>query len=111
MTKKNFILAVLVNSGRFRVFGNRPATTLSNNDFTSIEREITIYPNPTRNTFAISSDVAQVEIYNITGQMIRTFTNVISNQELDINNLEAGIYLVKMTDNNGTSLTKKLIKE
>ena len=71
----------------------------------------TIYPNPTRNTFAISSDVAQVEIYNITGQMIRTFTNVISNQELDINNLEAGIYLVKMTDNNGTSLTKKLIKE
>lgn len=102
---------ILVNSGRFRVFGNRPATTLSNDDFTSIEREITIYPNPTRNTFAISSDVAQVEIYNITGQMIRTFTNVISNQELDINNLEAGIYLVKMTDNNGTSLTKKLIKE
>jgi 1,4-alpha-glucan branching enzyme len=106
----NTTATIAVPSGRFRVFGNRP-TTLSNEDYNINEREITIYPNPTRNTFAISSDVAQVEIYNVTGQMIRTFTNVISNQELDINNLEAGIYLVKMTDNNGTSITKKLVKE
>ena len=56
-------------------------------------------------------DVSNVEIYNITGQLVKSFTNVISDQELDITNLNSGIYLVKMTNGNGTSQTKKLIKE
>ncbi len=96
--------------GQFRVYGNRPST-LSSEDFATNLNNISLYPNPTKNSFAISADVSNVEIYNITGQLVKSFTNVISDQELDITNLNSGIYLVKMTNGNGTSQTKKLIKE
>ena len=75
------------------------------------QNNINLYPNPTKNSFALSADMAKVEIYNITGQLIKSFNNIISNQQLDITNLEVGIYLIKLTDRNGTSQSKKLIKE
>ena len=96
--------------GQFRVYGNKPST-LSSNDLEMIKNEVMIYPNPTRNSFALSADVTLVEIYNITGQIIKSFNNATSNQQFDITDLETGIYLIKLTDNNGTSQTKKLIKE
>jgi 1,4-alpha-glucan branching enzyme len=102
---------ILVNSGRFRIFGNAPATSLSANDFEYMEKEIVLYPNPTTSSFALSRNVLKVEIYNITGQLIRSFSNIISDQELELNTIETGIYLVKLIENNGTSHTKKLIKK
>lgn len=96
--------------GQFRVYGNKPST-LSSNDLEMIKNEVMIYPNPTRNSFALSADVTLVEIYNITGQIIKSFNNATSNQQFDITDLETGIYLIKLTDNNGTSQTNKLIKE
>jgi hypothetical protein len=98
-----------IEAGGFRVFGNQAA--LSNNDFELSEKEIELYPNPTTNSFAISSNVSKIEVYTITGQLIQTFSNVISNQELELNTIGTGIYLVKITENNGTSQTKKLIKK
>jgi hypothetical protein len=101
---------ISVNSGRFRVFGNKPAT-LSSDDFETIQNNITVYPNPTKNSFALTQDASKVEIYNIAGQLIKTFNNVISNQQLDSTHLETGLYLIKITDTNGISQTKKMLKE
>ena len=101
---------ISVNSGRFRVFGNKPAT-LSSDDFETIQNNITVYPNPTKNSFALTQDASKVEIYNIAGQLIKTFNNVISNQQLDSTNLETGLYLIKITHTNGISQTKKMLKE
>ena len=101
---------ITLTPGQFRVYGNKPST-LSSNDFEVIKNEIIIYPNPSKNSFALSADVTLVEVYNITGQIIKSFKNAISNQQLDITGLETGIYLIKLTDNNGTSQTNKLIKE
>jgi len=101
---------IRVNSGRFRVFGNKPAT-LSSDDFETIQNYITIYPNPTKNSFALTQDASKVEIYNIAGQLVKTFNNIISNQQLDSTNLETGLYLIKITDINGISQTKKMLKE
>jgi hypothetical protein len=101
---------ISINSGRFRVFGNKPAT-LSSDDFETIQNNITIYPNPTKNSFALTQDASKVEIYNIAGQLVKTFNNVISNQQLDSTHLETGLYLIKITDINGISQTKKMLKE
>lgn len=101
---------ISINSGRFRVFGNKPAT-LSSDDFETIQNYITIYPNPTKNSFALTQDASKVEIYNIAGQLVKTFNNIISNQQLDSTNLETGLYLIKITDINGISQTKKMLKE
>ena len=101
---------IALTPGQFRVYGNKPST-LSSDNFEVIKNEIIIYPNPSKNSFALSADVTLVEVYNITGQIIKSFNNAISNQQLDITDLETGIYLIKLTDNNGTSQTNKLIKE
>lgn len=102
--------AITVNSGRFRVFGNKPST-LSSNDFASIQNTISIYPNPSKNSFAISQDAEKIEIYNIAGQLVNTYNNVTKNQPIDSTTLETGLYLVKITDINGISQTQKMLKE
>lgn len=101
---------ISVNSGRFRVFGNQPST-LSSNDFETIQNTISIYPNPSKNSFAISQDAEKIEIYNIAGQLVNTYNNVTKNQPIDSTNLETGLYLVKITDTNGISQTQKMLKE
>jgi 1,4-alpha-glucan branching enzyme len=99
---------VNIEAGGFRVFGNQQAI-LSNNSFNTVD--FTIYPNPTKNSFAISIDAAQVEVYNVTGQLVKTYNSVITNQQLDSTHLETGLYLIKITDINGISQTKKMLKE
>ena len=102
---------IAVPSGRFRVFGNRPTAALSSDDFDANLDRISIYPNPTKNSFAVSIDAKQVDIFNITGQLIKSYDNVITEQQLDINELDNGIYIVKIISQNNISQTKKLIKE
>ena len=98
-----------IEAGGFRVLGNQAA--LSNDDFELSKKEIVLYPNPMTNSFAISTNVSKIEVYTITGQLIQTFNNVISNQQLDSTNLETGLYLIKITDTNDISQTKKMLKE
>ena len=99
---------VSIEPGGFRIFGNQQAT-LNNTTFESIA--FTLYPNPTKNSFSLSIDADQVEVYNVTGQLVKTFNSVINNKPLDITALETGLYIVKIKENNGAILTKKLIKE
>ena len=101
---------ISVNSGRFRVFGNQPST-LSNIDFDVASNEILVYPNPAKNIFSISKGANQIEIYTLTGQLVKSFENIQMEQEVDIQSLQTGIYSIKIVDYNGISQTKKLIKE
>jgi len=101
---------ISVNSGRFRVFGNQPST-LSNIDFDVASNEILVYPNPAKNIFSISKGANQIEIYTLTGQLVKSFENIQTEQEVDIQSLQTGIYSIKIVDYNGISQTKKLIKE
>lgn len=99
-----------VNAGKFRVFGNQPST-LSSEDFNAFKPEISIYPNPVKNSFAINQAVSSVEVYTITGQLVASYNSVAANQELLIDGLESGIYLVKMKDQNNFIQTKKIVIE
>ena len=99
-----------VNAGKFRVFGNQPST-LSSEDFNAFKPEISIYPNPVKNSFAINQAVSSVEVYTITGQLVANYYSVAANQELLINGLESGIYLVKLKDQNNFIQTKKIVIE
>jgi 1,4-alpha-glucan branching enzyme len=99
-----------VNAGKFRVLGNQPST-LSSEDFIAFKPEISIYPNPVKNSFAINQAVSSVEVYTITGQLVASYNSVAANQELLIDGLESGIYLVKMKDQNNFIQTKKIVIE
>ncbi len=101
---------ITVNAGKFRVFGNQPST-LSSDDFTAFTSEVMVYPNPTKNSFAINQEAASVEIYTITGQLVGNYTSVAADQAIYIDHLQSGIYLVKIKTTTGVIQIKKISKE
>ena len=69
----------------------------------------TMYPNPTKNMFTIDSkeQIATIEIYNIAGQKVKEVTNT---TQVATNDLQSGMYLVRLTNSQGNSAMKKLLK-
>jgi hypothetical protein len=83
--------------------------TLSANQFANTS--FSVAPNPTKGMFAINTDVAKVQIFNLTGQLVKTFNNAAANEGFSISELNQGVYFVKVTDSNLNEKTIKLIKE
>lgn len=85
------------------------------NNITQIEKEITVYPNPTSDILSISlkgsitsDEVTEIGIYNLQGQKLfstNKFTNTIS-----LRNLSNGNYIFKIKMNNG-SFSKMINKQ
>lgn len=85
---------------------------LSNQEFSL--NNISIYPNPSTGLFTISNAdkiIEKLEIYDISGKIILTKNNFSIQNEtsFDISNASTGIYFVKITSDNQTSI-KKIIK-
>ena len=73
--------------------------------------KLTLYPNPvTDQLFLSSSDqkIENVAIYSLNGTLVKNIKNVV--ESIDVSNLTAGSYLVKVTTDQG-SFTKKIIKK
>ncbi|MFV8332505.1 endonuclease [Flavobacterium sp. GSP14] len=89
--------------------GTHAIATLSREDFES--NEILLYPNPSNGVvkinFPSTNETYSVQIFSTIGQKVfeKEFTN---SSYAVINNLQNGVYIVKIT-NNSQSVTKKLI--
>lgn len=73
--------------------------------------KLTLYPNPTKSQLYFSSSdqtVENVAIYSLSGALVKTISNV--TESIDVSNLNAGSYLVKVTTDQG-SFTQKIIKK
>ncbi|MES2863070.1 MAG: alpha-amylase family glycosyl hydrolase [Bacteroidota bacterium] len=103
-------MQITLAPGEYRIFGNQLSTVLSNESF-EVFSKMELYPNPTSNAFMLSLDAKKVEIYSMTGQLIKTENNSIANKEISISDLSKGIYIVKITNSDNLSISKKLIKE
>jgi len=83
----------------------------------TIGNELSIYPNPTLDAFALSgfdtkNEVNSIVIHNLNGEIIQQhFTNVNNKVDLDILDQPAGIYIVKVTYSNNAYEYLKLIKK
>jgi hypothetical protein len=86
------------------------------NDFVGIEdrisgRNLAAYPNPASNLITIEIEhKAEIEILNSQGQLIKTLTvNGNKNKvDVDIADIQSGIYLIKVTNNRGIYINKFL---
>ena len=66
-----------------------------------------IFPNPaSQNIFVYGAEAAQMKIYNVMGQMIETFNNT---NEFSVADYSNGVYVLKVIDNNGTTLTTRFV--
>ena len=102
-------MSVTIPAGGFRIFGNAPSIALSTEDFEL--DELKLYPNPTRTSFKINSNTSNVEVYDITGKLVKSFSGEFnSSNEFDIVDLKTGVYIVKVENNNNQSMTTKLVK-
>lgn len=81
----------------------------------TLDREISIYPNPTSGRFTISagngSYLNQVDIVNVVGTTVRSIkvsNPGISNYDVDLTGFSRGVYMVRCTFADGT-VTKKIV--
>ncbi|HIB37804.1 T9SS type A sorting domain-containing protein [Mesonia sp.] len=82
--------------------------SVASSDFSA---EVNLYPNPTSGLVSIQNNSAlqieNVEVYSITGQKVLTLTST----QIDLSTLNSGVYFVKLIAEEGTSITKKVVKQ
>ena len=71
------------------------------------ETEISLYPNPTKSKVNFSQAIEKVEVIDLTGKSILTFTNA---KTINIESLPAGAYYLRLTNEEKTSM-QKVIKQ
>jgi len=75
-------------------------------------RNVKLYPVPSNNTVTIESpvNISRIVISNIVGQVVQTIKNPTQVQTISVANYVTGVYLITLFDNNGNSITQRLIK-
>ncbi|MBD3724386.1 MAG: T9SS type A sorting domain-containing protein [Flavobacteriaceae bacterium] len=83
--------------------------TLSVSNFELTGNEINLYPNPAKDYFELATNlnVEKVELYNLQGQLVKSFMN---QNIYSTNELQNGMYLVKVFTDKGI-VNKTIIKK
>ena len=68
---------------------------------------ISFFPNPTNSKVTFNQAIERIELMDLAGKTLRTFRN---ESEINIEQLPAGVYYLRLTNNEKTTL-RKLIKE
>ena len=101
---------IAIEAGGFRIYGNKPSTLTT--DKFEFNGEVYLYPNPTSNYFTLNTATSKVEIYSITGQLVKSFNPNLSNEyQFQISDLKQGIYFIKAFDENKELKVMKLLKQ
>ncbi|MBQ8956902.1 MAG: T9SS type A sorting domain-containing protein [Bacteroidales bacterium] len=97
------------------VYGNEESdpvcTTVSITSVGETEKEgsLPLSPNPTRGTIYIKgANITRIQVFNALGQLMKAFNDT---NEIDLKDLPQGVYLLRITDENGTAATRKVVVE
>lgn len=95
--------------GEFRVYGNQ-VSTLSVDKF-DMQTSLKLFPNPTNNKFSVNKNIDILNVYTITGKLVKSFTGDFKKgYAFDISNLKQSLYLVKAINELGEEVAIKLVK-
>lgn len=91
-------------------FGAMGCTNLNTESF--VFDEVTLYPNPVENLITVTNPdnikFSEAIIFDDLGRVIKTYT--ITNNTIDVSNLESGLYLLELSNDQGKT-TKKIVKK
>ncbi|MCF8460336.1 MAG: T9SS type A sorting domain-containing protein [Flavobacteriales bacterium] len=84
------------------------------NDFQDAS-ELSLYPNPANQAITIATDAmntknASVQIYSLTGALVKTVPLMRDNQNVDVSGLANGTYVVTVSDTESISRTKLVVQ-
>lgn len=89
-----------------RVTG-RDMTAVNENEITTVN----LYPNPASDqvSFVLDND-AQVSVFDVTGRMVSEMNATAGNTQLNVSELESGVYFVNFRYANGSTSVSKFVK-
>lgn len=100
---------ISLGPGQFRIYGNAQPS-LGNDQFDTME-SVSLSPNPANGYFTLNMNAAKVEVFSVTGQLMKSFVLQADGFQYNVSDLRSGLYLVKATDENHREKTMKLIKQ
>jgi photosystem II stability/assembly factor-like uncharacterized protein len=90
-------------------FDSSPYLGADEHSDTNLSPSLTVFPNPTNDKIVIEGiRPTEVQVYNTLGQLVKTAKG---SNEINMENLVEGVYLLKVTDKEGTIHTGKVIKK
>jgi hypothetical protein len=100
-----------ISRGEFIDFTFEVATSLSTSETNLKKKEVNVYPNPFKDVLHVADikDVKSVTVTDVVGRVVKTIDNPTS--ELQLGELNTGLYLVTMNFKNGSKSTVKAIKK
>ena len=75
----------------------------------TVEKDMTVYPNPANDVIFVNGEVKYVEIYNSIGIKVVSM-NLSDSESINIADFASGIYFMRLLDNKGNNSTKKIVK-
>ncbi|UQD55898.1 alpha-amylase family glycosyl hydrolase [Flavobacterium sp. K5-23] len=106
----NVNATISIPAGGFLIIGNKVAS-LAVADFEKTDG-IVLYPNPVVDYFILNKESTKIEIYSISGQLVKTFVGINSSEnQYDVSDLNQGLYVVKTFDENNKIQVMKFIKK
>ena len=68
-----------------------------------------VYPNPVKDVLTVSGeDMKQVTVYNALGQLVKSVNCNDNTVQINVNDLQNGMYFVNVVNNNGEMTTRKV---
>lgn len=80
--------------------------SVSENELNTLN--ITFSPNPTQGKITFTEKVDEVKVFDLSGRLVKT--NTVNTTEVDLSDLQKGVYMMQVSQNNKT-LTSKVVKE
>ncbi|MFD2943196.1 alpha-amylase family glycosyl hydrolase [Flavobacterium notoginsengisoli] len=97
-------------AGDYRIYGNKVAN-LAIDDFEK-GNSVSLYPNPVTDYFTLNAGFTKVQIYSVSGQLVKSFTsNGAADSQFGVGELQTGLYIVKASDENNKAQVMKFIKK
>lgn len=101
--------AITLQPGEFKIYGNKTAS-LAIADYEK-SPTIVLYPNPAADYFTLNETTSKVQIFSITGQLVKSFdANKTAGTQFSVSDLNQGLYIVKAFDENNEMKVLKLLK-
>jgi len=88
--------------------------SVTSNERVKTIADLRLYPNPTSQSLTVEADrrLKKVEVYSLLGQMaLQTSLNGGNSTRLDVQNLNPGLYIIKVYDVDGRVASKKFTKQ